>query len=117
MAATGMGGGSAWIKPARRELEALALEAVKLAVELVVTSMPSTPTAAMALDGAKASGYESVVQFLVDKGARSNGVRRKPASQSPTYNLLFLLLASTAALHGEIDWKKVDAEPSSTSRN
>ena len=38
------------------------------------------------------------------------GFGRKLASQSPTYNLLFLLLASTAALHGEIDWKKVDAE-------
>ena len=36
MAAAGMGGGTAWVQPPRREREALALEAVKLAIELGV---------------------------------------------------------------------------------
>ena len=77
MAATGMGGGSAWVKPARRELESLTLEAVKVAVELGCDVNAVNTDGSMALDGAKASGYESVVQFLVEKGARSNGVRPK----------------------------------------
>ena len=33
MAATGMGGGVAWVQPDRREREALMLEAVRIAVE------------------------------------------------------------------------------------
>ena len=49
MAATGMGGGTAWVQPARGEREALTLEAVKLAAELGAMSMPSTPTAARRL--------------------------------------------------------------------
>ena len=77
MAATGMGGGSAWVKPARGELEALTLEAIKLAVELGVDVNAVNTDGSTALDAAKESGYESVVQFLVKKGATSNGVRWK----------------------------------------
>src|SRR5262249_45418566 len=36
MAAVGMGGGTAWVQPARTEAEALTLEAVKMALELGV---------------------------------------------------------------------------------
>ena len=77
MAAAGMGGGSAWVKPARGELEALTLEAVKLAVELGCDVNAVNTDGSVALDGAKALGYESVVQFLIEKGARSNGFRPK----------------------------------------
>jgi ankyrin repeat protein len=72
MAATGMGGGgAAWIPPARSEREALALEAVKIAAELGVDINAVNSTGSTALDGAKALKFESVVQFLADKGAKS----------------------------------------------
>jgi ankyrin repeat protein len=79
MAATGMGGGSAWVKPGRRELEALTLEAVQLSVELGCDINAANTDGRTSLDAARESGYESVVRFLVEKGARSNGVVRKKA--------------------------------------
>src|SRR5206468_2638952 len=58
----------------------------------------------------KRRDMRALSNFLSIRAPDRMGFGRKLASQSPTYNLLFLLLASTAALHGEIDWKKVDAE-------
>jgi ankyrin repeat protein len=70
MAATGMGGGVAWTQSERVEREALTLEAVKLAVELGVDVNAYNVDGRTALDAATASRYESVVKFLVEKGAR-----------------------------------------------
>jgi ankyrin repeat protein len=67
MAATGMGGGAAWIQPARGEREALTLEAVKLAAELGADVNAANTDGRTALDAAKALRYESVVKFLVEK--------------------------------------------------
>ena len=71
MAAAGMGGGTAWVQPERAEREALALAAVKLAVELGVDVSAANTDGRTALDGAKALKYDSVVAFLVEKGAKS----------------------------------------------
>lgn len=70
MAATGMGGGTAWVQPDRREREALTLEAVRLTTELGVDVNVVNTDGRTALDAAKALKYETVVAFLVEKGAR-----------------------------------------------
>lgn len=70
MAAAGMGGGAAWVQPARGEREALTLEAVKLAAELGVDVNATDTEGRTALDAAKAQGYETVVEFLIGKGAK-----------------------------------------------
>ena len=81
MAATGMGGGTPWIQPARAEREALTLEAVKLAAELGVDLNAATTDGRTALDAAKALKYDTVVKFLVEKGAKSG----RPGSQEPEH--------------------------------
>ena len=84
MAATGMGGGTAWVQPPRREREALTLEAVKLAVELGVDVNAANTDGRTALDAAKALRYDSVVKFLVEKGARSDSpVQSEDQSLTP----------------------------------
>jgi ankyrin repeat protein len=71
MAATGMGGGgTAWVQPERGQREALVLEAVKLAVELGVDVNVANTDGRTALDAAKTAKLESVVAFLVSKGAK-----------------------------------------------
>src|SRR5206468_10427528 len=70
MAATGMGGGAAWVQPERTEREALMLEAVKLAVELGVDVNAANTDGRTALDAAKSAKLESVIKLLVDNGAR-----------------------------------------------
>jgi ankyrin repeat protein len=69
MAAAGMGGGTAWVQPARQEREALALEAVKLAIELGVDVKAVNTDGRTALDAAKALKYETVVKFLAEQRA------------------------------------------------
>jgi ankyrin len=69
MAAAGMGGGTAWVQPARSEREALALEAVKLAIELGVDVNAANTDGRTALDAAKALKYETVVKFLAEQRA------------------------------------------------
>ena len=71
MAAVGMGGGTAWVQPARAEAEAQTLEAVKIALELGVDINAANTDGRTALDAAKAQGFDSVVKFLVANGARS----------------------------------------------
>jgi uncharacterized protein len=78
MAAVGMGGRTtAWVGPAPKEREALALETVKLAVELGVDVNAANTDGRTALDAAKSLRYGSVVEFLVAKGA-------KPGAPRPT---------------------------------
>jgi ankyrin repeat protein len=76
MAATGMGGGRAWVQPDRSEREALALEAVKLAVELGVDVNAANTDGRTALDQAKLLKYESVVQFLAERGAKPGAEKK-----------------------------------------
>jgi ankyrin repeat protein len=75
MAAAGMGGGTAWVQPRREEREALTLEAVRLAAELGIDVNAANPDGRTALDAANTLKYESVVTFLVEKGARA-GVKK-----------------------------------------
>ena len=71
MAATGMGGGSAWVQAGRDEREALTLETVKLATELGVDINAANTDGRTALDAAKTLKYDSVVKFLTEKGAKA----------------------------------------------
>ncbi len=71
MAAVGMGGGIAWVQPARGEREALMLEAVKLATEQGIDVNAANTDGRTALDAARALKFESVVTFLVENGARA----------------------------------------------
>ena len=79
MAATGMGGGEAWMPPARGEREALTLEAVQLAAELGVDVNAANTDGRTALDAAKTLQYDTVVKFLVEKGARPGRPGRREA--------------------------------------
>lgn len=74
MAAVGMGGGAPWAPP-RGDREALVLESVKLAVELGADVNATNTDSRTALDAARAAGYESVVAFLVSKGASAKPVK------------------------------------------
>jgi ankyrin repeat protein len=76
MAATGMGGGRAWVQPARAERESLTLEAVKLAVELGVDVNAANTDGRTALDAAQTLKYATVIAFLEAHGAKASG---KPA--------------------------------------
>lgn len=70
MAAVGMGGGEAWVQPDRAEREALTLDTVKLLAELKVDVNAANVDGRTALDAARALKYETVVGYLVEKGAR-----------------------------------------------
>jgi ankyrin repeat protein len=76
MAATGMGGGTAWVQLGRAERETLTLEAVTLAAELGADVNAANTDGRTALDAARALKYDAVVKFLVEKGARP-GTRRE----------------------------------------
>ena len=73
MAAVGMGGGRlrAWVPPDRADVEALTLEAVKLAVDLGVDVNAVDTDDRTALDGARAARLDTVVAFLESLGAVS----------------------------------------------
>ncbi len=70
MAATGMGGGVAWVPPNRHEREPLMLAAVTIAIEQGVDVNAANTDGRTALDAARALKFESVVKFLVDHGAQ-----------------------------------------------
>lgn len=71
MAATGMGGGVAWVAPDRNEREQLMLDTVTLATEQGVDLNVANTDGRTALDAARALKYERVVTFLVSHGARA----------------------------------------------
>ena len=78
MAALGIGGGgTAWVQPERSQREALALETVKLAVDLGVDVNATNTDGRTALDAAKTLKYESVVAYLVAKGAKPGVTDKK----------------------------------------
>jgi ankyrin repeat protein len=83
MAAMGMGGGTAWFQPARAEREALALEAVKLAVDLGVDVNAANTDGRTALDAAKNLGYDMVAKFLIEKGGRSKSDKAVSDKSAP----------------------------------
>ena len=70
MAALGIGGGRAWVLPERARLEALILDAVKLAIELGVEVNAANTDGRTALDIARPQGLASVTKFLIDQGAK-----------------------------------------------
>jgi ankyrin repeat protein len=72
MAAVGMGGGgSPWVEIERSQREALMLETVKLAVELGADVNAASADGRTALDAARALKFESVINYLVEKGAKA----------------------------------------------
>ncbi len=89
MAATGIIRVAPWVEPERAEREALTLETVKLAVELGSDLNTANTDGRTALDGAKALKYDSVVSFLVGKGAKpgtggaGNGRRSRDSGPVP----------------------------------
>jgi ankyrin repeat protein len=82
MAATGMGGGVAWVPTAKSKREALMLEAVKIAAEAGIDVNAANTNGRTALDAARGLGYESVVKFLTEKGAKSGAPGAKPEPRS-----------------------------------
>jgi ankyrin repeat protein len=70
MAAVGVGGGRAWIPPDRDQREALMLETVTLALALGVDINAANADGRTALDAARATKLESIVNLLVEKGAK-----------------------------------------------
>ncbi len=71
MAAVGMGGGEPWVELERSEREPLVLDAVRLLADRGVDVNAANVDGRTALDAAKALKYDTVVRFLVEKGARS----------------------------------------------
>ncbi len=78
MAAVGMIRVKSWVEIPRGEREALTLETVKLAVELGSDLNVANTDGRTALDGAKGLQYQSVVDYLTEKGAKAGtGSRRR----------------------------------------
>jgi uncharacterized protein len=71
MAATGLGGGVAWVPADRREREALMLEAVTIALVSGVDVNATNSDGRTALDAARALTFERVAAFLIEHGARA----------------------------------------------
>lgn len=71
MAAVGLLRVTPWVEPDPAEREALTLETVKLAVELGADVNVVNTDGRTALDGARALKYDSVVNFLLEKGAKA----------------------------------------------
>jgi ankyrin repeat protein len=76
MAATGMGGGVAWVQPDRTRREALMLESVTLAADQGVDLNARNTDGRTALDAARALKLESVVAFLIERGARTGSAAK-----------------------------------------
>jgi ankyrin repeat protein len=70
MAALGVGGGRAWVLPERAQIVSLVLESVKLTIDLGVDVYALNCEGRTALDIARASKIESVVNLLVSHGAK-----------------------------------------------
>ena len=83
MAATGMGGGAAWVRPTRAEPEARMLEAVTLAAAQGVDINAANSDGRTALDAATALKYQTVVAFLVAQGAKPGSAQPRPPLRPP----------------------------------
>ncbi len=84
MAAAGMGGGGRpWTEIERDQREALALEAVKVAVELGVDVNAANTDGRTALDSAKTLKFDSVVAFLMEKGAKPGTPKNRLPEPAP----------------------------------
>jgi ankyrin repeat protein len=84
MAAAGLGSGAPWVDVPKKEREALALEAIKLALDAGIDVNATNVDGHTALDGANNSKYESVVAFLADHGAKP-GVAAPAAAPARKY--------------------------------
>jgi ankyrin repeat protein len=70
------GGGNPWAaSPDRAEREKLALEAAKIAVELGVNVNAANIDGRTALDSARVLKFESLINFLVEKGAKPGATK------------------------------------------
>jgi ankyrin repeat protein len=78
MAAVGMLRADPWVALERGDREAMTLETVKLAVELGADLNLTNTDGRTALDAAKALRYQSVVDYLVEKGAKPGVAGAKP---------------------------------------
>jgi ankyrin repeat protein len=81
MAATGMLRATPWVELDGARREAATLESVKVAVELGADLNLVNTDGRTALDAAKALRYESVVNFLVEKGAKAGVPSATPAGR------------------------------------
>jgi ankyrin repeat protein len=81
MAAVGMLRANPWVEVERVEREPLMLETVKLAVELGADLNLLNTDGRSALDAAKGLKYQSVVDFLVAKGAKAGVPSATPAGR------------------------------------
>lgn len=72
MAATGVLRVYPWVDPPRKEEEALTLESVKLLVDWGVDVNAQNTDGRNALDAARSLRYQSVIQYLESKGAKSD---------------------------------------------
>ncbi|HSP66727.1 MAG TPA: ankyrin repeat domain-containing protein [Bryobacteraceae bacterium] len=80
MAALGVIRTAPWVEIEKSEREALTLETVKLAVELGADLNIANTDGRTALDAAKGLRYESVINFLTEKGAKA-GTGAAPAGR------------------------------------
>jgi len=78
MAATGMGGGKAWVPLLPAERSAAMLQAVKMTVDLGIDVNAVNNDGRTALDAAIALKYEPVVAFLKEHGAKARGKAAPP---------------------------------------
>jgi len=77
MAATGMGGGVAWLQPDRAQRETLMLESVRLAADQGGVDLNAENSdGRTALDAARALKFERVAAFLIERGARAGTARK-----------------------------------------
>ena len=77
MAATGMGGGVAWVQPDRAGRETLMLESVRLAADQGIDLNAENSDGRTALDAARALKFERVAAFLIERGARGGTTRKQ----------------------------------------
>ncbi|HLI86576.1 MAG TPA: ankyrin repeat domain-containing protein [Bryobacteraceae bacterium] len=73
------GGVAPWVPVPRAQREALTLETVKTAVELGVDLNATTLDGRTALDGARNLKFQSVVQYLLEKGAKPGSAKPEKA--------------------------------------
>jgi ankyrin repeat protein len=82
MAATGIGGGKAWVPLPAKDRQAATLAAVKICVERGIDVNAINNDGRTALDGAVTLKYESVIAYLKEHGAKAGG-KPAPAERIP----------------------------------